>query len=195
VDTNTRESVLLATNCIEINPTGKNRPGILTVTRSRIIIFPIPDTIARKETLAPSPGEVPPAPATGSSWRSRLKGHPGTTHDSPIGAMVQEFRTKDVKEILEEKDAWEIPLDDIAGITFRRIRTTGKNSRLRSFILLPYPFEPASARYEVDYQLTLGTRGETYLFETPFLLELKQVLVDQIGDRVSETIDSNAPLL
>ena len=76
-----------------------------------------------------------------------------------------------------------------------RVRDTGKNSRWRSFLVSPFPFEPASARYAVDYELTIRTPGKTYTLLTPFLLEMKQTLVDQLGDRISEIIDSTAPLL
>ena len=189
------ERVLLATTCFEKSGRKKERLCIFVVTQSRIILSPVPDPVARNENPLPAKGNEPPVPATGPLWRRWLKGPQAPTHDS-VAAMVQEYRTRKPEEILiAGKDAWEIPFGEISDITIRRVRNTGKNSRFRSFFLSPYPFEPASARYAVDYQLTLRTPGETYTILTPFLLELKQILVNQIRDRVTETIDSTAPLL
>ena len=95
----------------------------------------------------------------------------------------------------EEKDAWVLRFKDIEEIVITRVRTDSRSSRWLSILFALYPLEPAAARYRVDYQLTISTMGQEYTLITPFSLPLKQVLVDHLGDRVSERIDDYAPLL
>jgi hypothetical protein len=193
--TNAKENVVLATSCMEKSPRGKDRPFILIITQSRIILSPVPDVFARNETRPMAKGEKLPPHATGSFRDRWLKEHPGPVNDS-VAALVREYRTREPQEILlEEKNAREIPFSGISDVTIRRVRDNLKNSRLRSFFLLPYPFEPASARYAVDYELVIRASTGTSTLLTPFQLELKQALVEHLGDRVHETIDSTAPLL
>ena len=99
------------------------------------------------------------------------------------------------KILREEKDAWVLRFKDIEEIVITRVRTDSRSSRWLSILFALYPLEPAAARYRVDYQLTISTTGQEYTLITPFSLPLKQVLVDHLGNRVSERIDDYAPLL
>ncbi len=99
------------------------------------------------------------------------------------------------KILREEKDAWVLRFKDIEEIVITRVRTDSRSSRWLSILFALYPLEPAAARYRVDYQLTISTTGQEYTLITPFSLPLKQVLVDHLGNRVSEHIDDYAPLL
>jgi hypothetical protein len=123
------------------------------------------------------------------------KGRHTPPHES-FGALLEEYRARGPEEILlAEKDAREIPFEGIADVTIRRVPNTLNHPRWISILLSPYDLGPASARYSVDYQIVITSSSGTHTLLTPFLLELKQVLVDQLGDRVHEIIDSNAPLL
>jgi len=70
-----------------------------------------------------------------------------------------------------------------------------QSATLAGLALALYALEPAAARYRIDYQLTISTTGQECTLITPFSLPLKQVLVDHLGNRVSERIDDYAPLL
>ena len=192
-DTREHERIILAITCSEKSSGQTQQPCLLAVTPSRIILSPIYDLVRQRETPSPASAEKSPG-STKISWRGWLSGHIDPVPD--FEALLKEFRTRAPEEILaSEKDAREIRFENISDVTVRRVRNAQKNSRLRSFILSPYPFEPASARYAVDYQLTVTTPEKTYTLLTPFRFELKQVLVNGLGDRVHEIIDPNAPLL
>jgi len=192
-DTREHERIVLATTCYEKSAVQKHQLCVLAVTPSRIILSPVHDRVLTKGTLSPSSAEKSPGNTKKSSWRSRLSGH---TDPAPDFESLKEYRTRKPEEILtKEMNSWEIRFESISDVTLRRVRNDRKNSRLRSILLSPYPFEPASARYDVDYQLAITTPVKTYTLHTPFLLELKQALVNGLGDRVHEIIDPNAPLL
>ena len=103
------------------------------------------------------------------------------------------MRPEDI--LRKEKDGKEILYADIQDITIRREANVLKNSRWLSFFFSPYTFEPASARYMVDYRLVKTTSECTHTLLSPFSIELKQVLVDNLGNRVHEIVDPHAPLL
>ncbi len=108
---------------------------------------------------------------------------------------MKDYRNREPETILAGKDAREICFDQVLEIDILRVRSDPNYSRWLSIFFPPYSFGPASARYRVDYQLTIVTSAGKFTLMTPFLLDLKQVLVDYLGNRVHETIDSTAPLL
>jgi hypothetical protein len=186
-ESGTEERVLLAVTCSEKSSPQKDRPSVLLVTQSRLILSPISDSVLRKKN---------PNPAASFGFPGgRPKGSHTPPHD-PFTELLEEYRAREPEEILRtDKDAREIPFEGIADVTFRRVRDTLNHPRWISILLSPYDLGPASARYSVDYQIVITTPAGTHTLLTPFLLELKQVLVDQLGDCVHEIIDSNAPLL
>ncbi|HET6581702.1 MAG TPA: hypothetical protein VFG36_07465, partial [Methanoregula sp.] len=106
------------------------------------------------------------------------------------------YMDRSVDEILnEEKETRVLRFKDIEEVVITRVRTDSRSSRWLSILFALYPLEPAAARYRVDYQLTISSTGQEFTLITPFSLLLKQVLVDHLGNRVSEHIDDYAPLL
>jgi hypothetical protein len=113
-----------------------------------------------------------------------------------IGSHIGDYLDRDADEILlEEKDARVVRFKDMKEIVITRVRTDSRSSRWLSILFALYPLEPAGARYNVDYQLTIATSGREYILITPFSLPLKQVLVEFLGNRINELIDDYAPLL
>ena len=193
VDNFAQERVLLITTCFEKPVREKDRLCVLIVTQFRIILIPFRDTVPPQEHRVPVPGEKrqTPEPSRGR-W---LKTHPVQTNESS-DALVKKYCNREPEEILRsEKDAREIRLDKVIDIDIRRVRNDLKYSRWLSVFFPPYSFGPANARYVVDYLLTIVTSAGSDILLTPFLLELKQILVDQLGEKVHETVDSTAPLL
>ena len=195
VDNNAQEHVLLITTCFEKSVIKKDRLCVLIVTPSRIIIFPLRDPVPREEQPLPAPGGKTPAPLPVPSRGRWVKAHPVLANES-FDSLVKEYRDREPGEILSNvKDAHVIQFDQVLDIDIQRVRNDLRYSRWLSVFFLSYSCEPASAHYAVDYHLTILTPAGSDMLLTPFLLKLKQILVDQLGDRVHETIDSTAPLL
>jgi len=166
--------------------------GMMLITPERMIIIlyssghvPSDMTDAEGDTFPMKEARTPGFARTrNSSWleslESRARGYTDRSAD---------------KILREEKDAWVLRFNDIEEIVITRVRTDSRSSRLLSILFALYPLEPAAARYRVDYRLTISTTGREYTLITPFSLPLKQVLVDHLGNRVSEHIDDYAPLL
>jgi hypothetical protein len=123
----------------------------------------------------------------------------GPRNSSLLGSLDScggDYLGREAAEILlEEKNALVIRLQDIGEIVIRRVRTDSHSSRWLSILFVLYPLEPAGARYSVDYQLFITTPGREYIFITPFSLPLKQVLVNNLDNRVHEIVNEFAPLL
>jgi hypothetical protein len=170
--------------------------GIMLITQDRMIIAPISgargDPKRPQKTEREIPAEVKPV-------REQAQGHSRTRESSrleSLGSHIGNYLEKDPNTILsEEKDARAILREAMTGIIIRRVRTDSRSSRWLSILFALYPFEPAGARYSVDYQLTITTPDREYILITPFSIPLKQVLVDLLGDRVHEIVDEYAPLL
>ena len=166
--------------------------GVMLVTPERMIIIPLPSrhihpdmTDTKGDTFPVKDARPPGSARTRNS--SRLES---------LESRASGYMDRSADKILrEEKDAWVLRFNDIEGIVFTRVRTDSRSSRWLSILLALYPLEPAAARYRVNYRLTISTPGQEYTLITPFSLPLKQVLVDHLGNRVSEHIDEYAPLL
>ena len=166
--------------------------GMILITPERMIIIPLPsghihsDVIDIEGDIFPEKQVIPPG-FTRTRSSSRLES---------LESRASGYMDRSADKILrEEKDAWALRFNDIEEIVITRIRTDSCSSRWLSILFALYPLEPAAARYRVDYQLTISTPAQEYTLITPFSLPLKQVLVDHLGNRVSEHIDEYAPLL
>ncbi|HJX56522.1 MAG TPA: hypothetical protein VJ350_06785 [Methanoregula sp.] len=166
--------------------------GVMLVTPEKMIIIPLPSghihpdmTDTKGDTFPVKDARPPGSARTRNS--SRLES---------LESRASGYMDRSADKILrEEKDAWVLRFNDIEEVVFTRVRTDSRSSRWLSILFALYPLEPAAARYRVDYQLTISTPAQEYTLITPFSLPLKQVLVDHLGNRVSEHIDEYAPLL
>ena len=165
--------------------------GVMLVTPEKMIIIPLPSghihpdmTDTKGDTFPVKDARPPGSARTRNS--SRLES---------LESRASGYMDRSADKILrEEKDAWVLRFKDIEDV-ITRVRTDSRSSRWLSILFALYPLEPAAARYRVDYRLTISTPGQEYTLITPFSLPLKQVLVDHLGNRVSEHIDEYAPLL
>ena len=187
------DHVIFAAPCYHNKGIFRDAPlGVMLVTPERMIIIPLPsehippDMKDTKEDAFPMKDARPPGSARtrNSSWLESLESRASGYMDRSADKILR-----------EEKDAWVLRFNDIEEIVFTRVRTDSRSSRWLSILLALYPLEPAAARYRVDYRLTISSPGQEYTLITPFSLPLKQVLVDHLGNRVSEHIDEYAPLL
>ncbi len=166
--------------------------GMILITPERMIIIPLPsghihpDMTDSKGDIFPEKQVIPPGSA-----RTRNSSRLESLESRASGYMD---RSAD-KILREEKDAWVLRFEDIEEVVITRVRTDSRSSRWLSILFALYPLEPAAARYRVDYQLTISSTGQEFTLITPFSLPLKQILVDHLGNRVSEHIDEYAPLL
>jgi hypothetical protein len=163
--------------------------NMILLTPVRLIVIPFP--LARLQPGRTDKKGEKISSKTGDTARTRESSGLGS-----LGSRSGDYLDREADEILlEEKDARVIRLEEIGEIVIRRVRTDSRSSRWLSILFALYPLEPAGARYNVDYQLSLTTPGCEYTFITPFSLPLKQVLVDHLNNRVHEIIDDYAPLL
>jgi hypothetical protein len=193
LQTGIHERILFAAPCYEKKEAFRAISyGAILFTPERMIITPIPPSRVRPG-MKDTNGETLPA-------KPVIPHRPARSRDSSLleslGSRIGDYLDREADEILlEEKDARIIRFEDIEGIVIRRVRTDSSASRWLSILFALYPLEPAGARYSVDYQLTITTKGREYVLITPFSLPLKQTLVDSLGNRVLEIIDDYAPLL
>lgn len=187
------EHIIFAAPCFGKKETLRGASyGVMLITPDRLIITPLPSgdihpDMTGTEGDAYSEKQVTPpgsARTRNSSWLESMESRARVYLDRKADQILR-----------EEKDAWILRFKDIEEIVITRVRTDSRSSRWFSILFALYPLEPAAARYRVDYQLTISTMGQEYTLITPFSLPLKQVLVDHLGDRVSERIDDYAPLL
>ncbi len=166
--------------------------GVMLVTMERMIIIPVPHglipsvmTDTKGNTFSVKQVTLPESVRTRNS--SRLES---------LETLARGYKDRSADKILrEEKNAWVLRFEDIEEVVITRVRTDSRSSRWLSILFALYPLEPAAARYRVDYQLTISSTGQEFTLITPFSLPLKQILVDHLGNRVSERIDDYAPLL
>lgn len=175
------DRVIFAAPFRERKGTGHIAYSIMLFTPDQIILIPV-----EKD---PGTGK-PPAQPTTQDNASRHSDVSRPASDSTS------YLNREAGEILRERpDARAIPLIEIAEIEIRRVRSDSHSSRWLSILFAFYSLEPAGARYRVDYQLKIMTPDREYTLITPFSLLLKQVLVNNLGDRVHEIVDEYAPLL
>jgi len=171
----------------------KNRWCLMFITDSLMIISPVPHTMLNTDRNGSgSAGEPKQAQPATRPWFHR-------DSDSEVlerlDNLVRQCHEADPgKVIVEENDADVIPLDIIKEIVITRVRSSGRYSRLLSWFSW-FPAEPANARYHVNFQLVVTTGTKSVHIITPFSFELKQVLREQLGERVHEISDEYAPLL
>jgi hypothetical protein len=122
-------------------------------------------------------------------WPFRI---PGSGDAGSWQALSDQYLMNDPAAILADlKDAREILHSNIQSVTLTRVRIY-----LHHLLLFPLTVGiPENARYHVDYQLSVKSRGTVDTVLTPFSLEIKQVLTDVLGSRVREEVDDHAPLL
>jgi len=187
------EQVIFAVPCCGKNDTLRGASyGMMLITQDRIIIAPLSSghihsdvTDTEGNTFSVKQVTLPESAHTRNSLRLES-----------LETLASGYMDRSADEILhEEKEARVIHLKDIEEVVITRVRTDSRSSRWLSILFALYALEPAAARYRIDYQLTISTTGQECTLITPFSLPLKQVLVDHLGNRVSERIDDYAPLL
>lgn len=166
--------------------------GMMLITTDRLIIIPLPSGRIPQD-LTDTEGDMLPVKQVTPPGSARTR---NSSRLESLESRATVYLDWSADKILrEEKDAWVLRFKDIEKIVITRVRTDSRSSRWLSILFALYPLEPAAARYRVDYQLSISTMGQEYTLITPFSLPLKQVLVDYLGNRVSERIDDYAPLL
>jgi hypothetical protein len=187
------ESILFAAPIYEKKKTSRAVSyGMVLVTPERLIIIPFLSSHGHQGATNPEGDK----PVTGTGDRCGPARNRDSSLPESFGSRVGDFLHRDAGEILnEENDARVLCFKEIREIIMSRVRTDSRSSRWLSILFALFPLEPAAARYRVDYQLIIVTPEHEYALVTPFSLNLKQILVDFLGNRVHEIIDDYAPLL
>ena len=182
------------TACLE--KTGKHRKNrwcLMFITDFSMIISPVsPPTLHTDQKGSGSAGEPKQGQSAPRPWFHHDSDSEVLERMDNLVRQCHEFYPD--KVIVAEHDADVIPLDTIKEIVITRVRSSGRYSRLLSWFSW-YPAEPANARYHVNFQLVVMTGTKSVQFITPLSFELKQVLREQLGERVHEIPDEFAPLL
>jgi len=171
----------------------KDRLGLMLLTRSMMIIMPVPQAYLRADQTR------------GETAQESRRTKPGmrqlfsSDHDSRmlerLEHLVREYREKEPGEIcIAGQDTNTIPLDTITGITITWTSSAGRYSRFL-FPFSLYPAEPANAGYRANFQLAVTAGKKSVIVITPFSPELRMTLRDLAGEKVHEIPDENAPLL
>lgn len=181
------------TACLEKSSSRKNRWCLLFLTRSSLVIMPVPSDVneAGRGEGRQAPGPGPAKRATGS-WPTD-EGEAAILER--LGGFVRQYQEKDPGEtVIAPPGTDVIPLDTVREILITWVRGSGRYSRLLFFFSL-YPAEPVNAGYHVTFRLAITRGTREIVLTTPFSPELRKALRDLLGDRVREIPDAYAPLL